>query len=198
MNPLLDSNNLIQSTAENLYHVSDFKIGNFTVAQVLEYLPGFGQDQNWIIVKIIFIVVSVLLVILIAMVILKIKNLMGVKINLLKEILPPEPVTSGFNARWEEIEKHINSTREAEWKFAVIEADKLVDEVLKGAGFQGDTMGERLMSIQPGQLTTLQGLWEAHKIRNRLVHDVNYFLRYTEAKRAVGLYEKTLKELQAI
>ena len=198
MNPLLDSDNLIQSTAENLYHVSDFKIGNFTVAQVLEYLPGFGQDQNWIIVKIIFIVVSVLLVILIAMVILKIKNLMGVKINLLKEILPPEPATSGFNARWEEIEKHINSTREAEWKFAVIEADKLVDEVLKGAGFQGDTMGERLMSIQPGQLTTLQGLWEAHKIRNRLVHDVNYFLRYTEAKRAVGLYEKTLKELQAI
>ena len=198
MNPLLDSNNLIQSTAENLYHVSDFKIGNFTVAQVLEYLPGFGQDQNWIIVKIIFIVVSVLLVILIAMVILKIKNLMGVKINLLKEILPPEPVTSGFNARWEEIEKHINSTREAEWKFAVIEADKLIDEVLKGVGFQGDTMGDRLMNIQPGQLTTLQNLWEAHKIRNRLVHDVNYFLRYTEAKRAVGLYEKTLKELQAI
>ena len=198
MNPLLDSDNLIQSTAENLYHVSDFKIGNFTVAQVLEYLPGFGQDQNWIIVKIIFIVVSVLLVILIAMVILKIKNLMGVKINLLKEILPPEPVTSGFNARWEEIEKHINSTREAEWKFAVIEADKLIDEVLKGVGFQGDTMGDRLMNIQPGQLTTLQNLWEAHKIRNRLVHDVNYFLRYTEAKRAVGLYEKTLKELQAI
>ena len=198
MNPLLDSNNLIQSTAENLYHVSDFKIGNFTVAQVLEYLPGFGQDQNWIIVKIIFIVVSVLLVILIAMVILKIKNLMGVKINLLKEILPPEPATSGLNARWEEIEKHINSTREAEWKFAVIEADKLIDEVLKGVGFQGDTMGDRLMNIQPGQLTTLQNLWEAHKIRNRLVHDVNYFLRYTEAKRAVGLYEKTLKELQAI
>src|SRR3989344_580910 len=198
MNPLLDSDNLIQSTAENLYHVSDFKIGNFTVAQVLEYLPGFGQDQNWIIIKIIFIVVSVLLVILIAMVILKIKNLMGVKINLLKEILPPEPVTSGFNARWEEIEKHINSTREAEWKFAVIEADKLVDEVLKGAGFQGDTMGERLMNIQPGKLTTIQNLWEAHKIRNRLVHDTNYFLRYTEAKRAVGLYEKTLIELQAL
>jgi len=59
-------------------------------------------------------------------------------------------------------------------------------------------MGDILMNIQPGQLTTLQGLWEAHKIRNRLVHDINYFLRYTEAKRAVGLYEKTLRELQAI
>ncbi|OGM99012.1 MAG: hypothetical protein A2915_03575 [Candidatus Yanofskybacteria bacterium RIFCSPLOWO2_01_FULL_41_34] len=191
-------NNLIQNTAENLYHVSDFKIGNFTVAQALEYLPGFGQDQNWNIVKLILIAISILLSILIAIVIIKTKRLIGVKVNLVKEFLPPQPAISGLNVRWEEIEKHINSTREAEWKFAVIEADKLVDELLKSAGFLGDTMGDRLMNIQPGQLTTLQNLWEAHKIRNRLVHDTNYFLRYTEAKRAVGLYRKTLKELQAL
>ena len=191
-------NNLIQNTAENLYHVSDFKIGNFTVAQALEYLPGFGQDQNWNIVKLILIAISILLSILIAIVIIKTKRLIGVKVNLVKEFLPPQPAISGLNVRWEEIEKHINSTREAEWKFAVIEADKLVDELLKSAGVLGDTMGDRLMNIQPGQLTTLQNLWEAHKIRNRLVHDTNYFLRYTEAKRAVGLYRKTLKELQAL
>ena len=132
------------------------------------------------------------------MLIAKMMKLTSLKIDLAKEILPPQPATSASNARWEEIERHINSTREAEWKFAVIEADKLVDDQLKGAGFPGDTMGDRLMNIQPGQLTTLQSLWEAHKIRNRLVHDTNYFLRYTEAKRAVGLYEKTLKELQAL
>ncbi|KKS12937.1 MAG: hypothetical protein UU70_C0028G0006, partial [Candidatus Yanofskybacteria bacterium GW2011_GWA1_41_6] len=181
-----------------LYQVPDFKIGNYSFAQVLDYLPGFGLDENWNIVKLILMIVSVLLGILIAMVIVRINRLMGTKINLAKELLPPQPATSGSNARWDEIEKHINSTREAEWKFAVIEADKLVDELLRGAGFPGDTMGDRLMNIQPGQLTTLQNLWEAHKIRNRLAHDINYFLRYTEAKRAVGLYEKTLKELQAL
>ena len=198
MNPLINNDNLIQGTVGGLYQVSNFKIGNVTVAQALDYLPGFGQDQNWNIVKLILIVVSILLGILIAMVVVKMNRLLGIKINLLKEILPPQPAVSGLNVRWDEIEKHINSIREAEWKFAVIEADKLVDELLKGAGFHGDTMGDRLMNIQPGQLTTLQGLWEAHKIRNRLVHDVNYFLRYTEAKRAVSLYEKTLKELQAL
>lgn len=198
MNPLLNTNNLVQSTANSLYQVSDFKIGNYTIAQLLDYLPGFGQDQNWNIVKLILVAISVLLLVLTIMVVVKTNRLLGRKISLLKEILPPQPTTSGLNVRWDEIEKHINSTREAEWKFAVIEADKLVDELLKGAGFQGDTMGDRLMNIQPGQLTTLQNLWEAHKIRNRLVHDVNYFLRYTEAKRAVGLYEKTLKELQAL
>jgi len=35
-------------------------------------------------------------------------------------------------------------------------------------------------------------------LRNRLAHDVNYFLRYGEAKRAIQLYEKTLKELNAL
>ena len=198
MDPYLNNDNLIQNTVGSLYQVSDFKIGNFTVAQALEYLPGFGADQNWNIVKLILIAVSVLIAILLVVIIVKTRKLFGAKIDIIKDILPLSGVTSGLDARWVEIEKHINSTREAEWKFAVIEAYKLTDELLKGAGFQGDTMGDRLMNIQPGQLTTLQNLWEAHKIRNRLVHDTNYFLRYTEAKRAVSLYEKTLKELQAL
>ena len=198
MDPYLNNDNLIQNTVGNLYQVSDFKIGNFTVAQVLEYLPGFGADENWAIVKLILLGVSLLIGVLLIMLMVKMRSLIAIKVDLAKELLPPQAATSASNARWEEIERHINSTREAEWKFAVIEADKLVDETLKGSGFSGDTMGDRLMNIQPGQLTTLQGLWEAHKIRNRLVHDVNYFLRYTEAKRAVSLYEKTLGELQAL
>lgn len=198
MDPLLNNDDLIQTTIGSIYQVSNFKIGNFAVAQILDYLPGFGPDEIWNVVKLILITISVLFVILIVIVMIKTNRLVGTKIYMAKKFLPPPSATSGLNARWDEIEKHINSIREAEWKFAVIEADKLVDELLKGAGFPGDTMGDRLMNIQPGQLTTLQNLWEAHKIRNRLVHDTNYFLRYTEAKRAVSLYEKTLRELQAL
>ena len=114
-------------------------------------------------------------------------------------VVPPEPVqTSALQARWNEVRDHINSTREGEWKFAVIEADKLVDDILKSAGFPGETTGERLMNIEAGQLSTLQGLWDAHKTRNRLAHDSNYFLRYAEAKRAIELFEQTLKELGAL
>ena len=63
------NNNLIGGTVESLYQVSDFKIGNFTVAQALDYLPGFGQDQNWNIVKLILIIASIILGALIAIVI---------------------------------------------------------------------------------------------------------------------------------
>ena len=198
MSNFVNNDNIIQGTIGNLYDFSNFHIGNLTFAQILDYLPGFGPDPIWGKIKFIALVLSFVMIILFILIIKKINKLTGYKINLAKEFLPPESALSGSNARWEEIQKHINSTKEAEWKFALIEADKLVDDTLKGAGFAGETMGDRLMNMEKGQLTTLDGLWNAHKTRNRLVHDSNYFLRYAEAKRAVMLYEKTLKELQAI
>lgn len=101
-------------------------------------------------------------------------------------------------SKWEEILSHVDSAKEGEWKFAVIEADKLVDDLLRSAGYPGETMGERLMSIEKGQFLGLEGLWEAHKIRNKLVHDANYFLRQAEARRAIAFYENILKELGAV
>jgi hypothetical protein len=100
--------------------------------------------------------------------------------------------------RWNELLKHLESTHEAQWKVAVIEADKLVDDALAKAGFPGDTFGDRLSNIQPGTLLSLDGIWWAHKIRNRLAHEVDYFLRYTEARQAIGYYEAALTELQLI
>lgn len=102
-----------------------------------------------------------------------------------------------LTARWQEILNFIDSIREGEWKFALIEADKLVDDVLKNS-FPGETMGERLMNIDKTQLLSIDSLWEAHKIRNRLAHDTNYFLRHAEAVRAIRLYEQALKELGAL
>src|SRR5258708_5659253 len=63
------------------------------------------------------------------------------------EVLPAEVLGAGLlQEQWHDILHHIESTREGEWKFAVIEADTLVDNVLKNY-FTGDTMGERLMNI---------------------------------------------------
>jgi len=143
--------------------------------------------------------VSVVLFLMFIINFVKTDRFLRIRANLLKTIVPPEAAKeSPLGSRWDEIQRHLNSTKEAEWKFAVIEADSLVDYVLKSSGYPGDTMGERLKNMDKSQVVTLDGLWEAHKIRNRLTHDPNYFLRYGEAKRAVQLYEKTLKELNAL
>lgn len=111
----------------------------------------------------------------------------------------PAPAPGGWlAARWGEISRHMESPKEAEWRFAIVEADKMVDEVLKRAGYPGSTLGERLTNMQPGQLETLEGLWFAHKVRNRVAHDMDYFLRYTEAKQVIRFFEATLREFRAI
>ena len=125
------------------------------------------------------------------------QKLVGLKAQMAKLALRvPEAASGGaILSKWEEVMRHMGSDKEAEWKFAIIEADKLVDESLKLSGYLGDTIGERLMNITKEQLVSLDGLWEAHKIRNKLAHEINYFLRYAEARRAIQLYQITLQEL---
>ena len=112
--------------------------------------------------------------------------------------MPASSPTGPLRVRWESILAHLDSPQEAEWKVAVMEADKLVETALAQAGFMGESFGDRLMAIAPGTLASLDGLWWAHKVRNRLAHELDYFLRYTEARQAIGYYEQTLTELQVI
>ena len=192
-------NDTVSNTIASLYNISDFHIGSFN----LDLL--FGQFSNPITagifssLKTLGGLLSLILLSLFVFNFIRTDKFLRTRINLLKTIVPPEAAKeSPLGSRWDEIQKHLNSTKEAEWKFAVIEADSLVDYILKSSGYPGDTMGERLKNIDKSQIVTLDYLWEAHKIRNRLAHDMNYFLRYGEAKRAIQLYEKTLKELQAL
>jgi hypothetical protein len=53
---------------------------------------------------------------------------------------------------------------------AVIDADKLLDDVLRKRNFRGKTMGERLVAAQRS-LSDNDAVWYAHKLRNRLVHE---------------------------
>ena len=132
--------------------------------------------------------------------IVQLQKLVGIKVQMTKlSLRSPEQASGGpIQSRWEEIIRHMASEREAEWKFAIIEADKLVDDILKTSGYLGDTMGDRLMNIEKGQLLSLEGLWAAHKVRNKLAHDVNYFLRYAEARQVMKLYESALRELGVV
>ena len=184
---------IVSSTIASLFTVSN--IGGFELAQLADYFSFMGEGLAAL--KVILTILTALIVIALIAVIIKLNSFNTKKVPVSGIFSPPGSASSGVNARWEEVQRHIVSTREAEWKFAVIEADKIVDDVLKNS-FPGETMGERLMNIKKGQLETLDGLWEAHKIRNRLAHDMNYFLRYTEAKKAVILFERTLKELQVL
>ena len=157
---------------------------------IFDYLPNLDQ------IKLISFLLSLIFGSFLVFIIARLIKLQKRSIESVKNVVaPPKAAQGGIAAKWEEILTHINSPREFEWKFSVIEADKLMDQVLKSAGYLGETLGERLVNIDKTRLVTLDGLWEAHKLRNRIVHDANIFLRYAEAKRAIDLFQKSLEEL---
>lgn len=74
------------------------------------------------------------------------------------------------NHRLEEMLAHIASENPSDWKLAIIEADIILDEILKSGGYAGDSLGERLRGISSGQLRSLDDAWQAHKVRNQIAH----------------------------
>lgn len=149
--------------------------------------------------KIAAFIVSVICGLILIFILYKMRGLVKEEFLELKgELKPPSEAGSAFDARWREIKNHANSFKESEWKFAVIEADKFVDDVLKSAGFRGETMGERLTIIKPDELLNLQYLWDAHKLRNLVAHDPNFRLTHQQVLWAIEAFESVLRELGAL
>jgi hypothetical protein len=98
---------------------------------------------------------------------------------------------------WAKITGRLETGLESEYKLAVIEADSILNDILKRMDFGGETLGERLEKLTAATLPNLKQVWEAHKIRNNIVHDPDYRLSLDETRRALVIYEQALRDLQA-
>lgn len=99
--------------------------------------------------------------------------------------------TDKNKTQWQVILNHISSKNPAEWKVAIIEADNILDNILKEIGYEGDTLGDRLKSA--GNSESIHQAWEAHKVRNAIAHEGGKEITQHEAKRVIGLYESVFK-----
>lgn len=99
---------------------------------------------------------------------------------------------------WEKIINRLDSGDEANYKLAVIEADKLLDTVLKKLTIPGSTMGERLKAIPVSQLPSIDNVWQVHRLRNHLVHTTEFVLTENKAKQAMIIYKQAFTELKVL
>lgn len=96
--------------------------------------------------------------------------------------------------KFNEINQLLAIDNESAFKTAVIEADKLLDFVLKARGVRGTTLGERLKNSK-GLIRDLNNIWFAHKVRNRLVHDLDSKIKRSETTRVIKIFRKTINHL---
>ena len=114
-------------------------------------------------------------------------------LDLFKIAMEPEKVNRQW---WEDITDHIASENEAQWKLALIDSDKILEDALREAGYAGVGVGELLKDAEVKHgFNSLQDAWEAHKTRNRIAHETGFKLTKHETKNAVERYKRAFQDL---
>lgn len=103
------------------------------------------------------------------------------------------------NPKWQQVERHINSLNQSDWRLAILESDIILSELLDSMALTGESIGEKLRAIEKSDFNSLDEAWEAHKIRNAIAHEGSDFLiTEREAKRVISLYKKVFDEFEII
>lgn len=103
-----------------------------------------------------------------------------------------------LNKSWQKILGRLAKNDEASLRLALIEADNLFDDLLKKMRLPGESMADRLRYFDRSQISNIDEIWSAHKLRNVLVHNHEYPITRGEIQVGVQAYEKALKELEFI
>lgn len=103
-----------------------------------------------------------------------------------------------FDKKWRKIKRRLEKGWESEAKLAIIEADELLDSVLKRMAYKGRTLEEKLDQMDEKLLSNLEEIKKIHGIRNDIIHDPDYHLSLENASSAIKVYEKTFKHLEAL
>ena len=102
-----------------------------------------------------------------------------------------------YRSRWMAIESRLKRDDENSYTVCIFEADKLLDQALRDRGLSGKTMGERMKQCQ-GKWTNGNGVWAAHKLRNKLAHETDVRVDYERTRLALLAFKQGLKDLGAI
>ena len=75
----------------------------------------------------------------------------------------------------------------------VLDAEKVLHQAFEALGYTG-TFADKLRKAGP-RMGNIDAIWDAHRLRNRIAHDVHVQLSADEANRAVRIFGKALDEL---
>lgn len=120
------------------------------------------------------------------------------KLKMVRESIKTHRFPKKFEKKWQKILKRLKKGDENNLKLAIIEADKLFDNLLLRMGYRGQDLEERLKLMTSAQLSNLEEIQQAHRIRDRIVQEKYYRLSTEEAEKSISAYEKAFKELMVL
>jgi hypothetical protein len=101
-----------------------------------------------------------------------------------------------YRERWANIMKRVEEEGISGGKIALVEADRMFDEVLEQAGYKGKDVAEKLSQIPPGQLIGVVDVTSAHEISEKILLDPSHEIDLDEIKEYLAAYEKFFTGLE--
>lgn len=102
-----------------------------------------------------------------------------------------------YRVKWLSIEQQLMQNEVSSYHLSVMNADKLLDQALRDRGVKGNTMGERMKTVQQSW-SNANAVWGAHKLRNQIAHEPDVSVSYADARRALTGFKQALKDVGAI
>ena len=165
---------------------------------LISFFISPSSSEWFLIIKIIFIVFSLVLIGFIVFALLKASWLKYLLLYDINEFFTYRPFgIKRIEKDWRKIAARLDTGLESEYKLAVIEADNMINETLKRMGYGGESLGERLEKLTAATLPNIEEIKEAHQVRSNIIHDPNYRLSLDEAKKALDIFEKVFRNLEA-
>lgn len=172
----------------------DLLVQNFSL-EIVALAKAFYASLTFAVIKL-FLEIYVIVMFIDLVLLLKQRGLGGdLRDTLVGMNIPPELANkkNKLRAKWAKVKEKLKSENESDYKVAIIEADKIIDDLIAKMNYKGENMGERLDNITPGQIENIEDLRTAHETRNRIIHDENFVLTKVEAKKTFEYYEDFLK-----
>jgi len=162
------------------------------------------NPHTWSVIGVISIILSI---VCIALIIFSLVRLVEIQIydkeeiehEIHKALLKEREKERDANPRWHYILTLIESPNDSDWRVAVIEADSMMEEVLKEKGLSGETVSELLEGAKESGYTHIQDAWDAHSVRNEIAHQGSDFpLSQVEGRRVIKMFQNFFEELRII
>ncbi len=102
-----------------------------------------------------------------------------------------------YRSLWLKIENELKKEDEKTYQLAILNADKLLGKALEEIGVVGKTTGERMKKYTP-KFSKPNGIWMAHKLRNKIAHETEIKLNYDQTVLALGFFKQALKDMEVI
>ncbi len=168
------------------------------VKSILKYLISGELQNELLLAKTAFIIISLVFVILIIYFLNRSDYLEWMVLEDVQNLSKPRSIRrKRLFRKWNRIKKKMNkASSEVRWKFFLVEIIELFNKTLEEMNYKGEKLDRKLRYLTENDVSNLGSLLESAQLSQRLIDNPDYGIEKEEAKKIVANFEKSLEDLE--